>query len=93
MSETVTHIVANGGGAAASAPARNQTQPTKPPASQQAAPPPSRPAGWIPVVAPGTTAVVIALVSEHGVLATVPSNASAETKAAAVARHNVDVVT
>jgi hypothetical protein len=92
MSETVTHIVAEGGSRVANAPARPAAQPAPPVAETRPAAP-GRPAGWIPVVTPGTTAVVIALVSKHGVIATVPANASQQTKAVAVARHEVDVRT
>ena len=90
MSETVTHIVAGGGGRVANAPTRTSAQPTPPPAETRQAPP-AKPAGWIPVVTPGTTAVVIALVSQHGVIATVPANASPESRA--LAQHRVDVRT
>ena len=84
MSATVTPIVAESSARAASAPSRADAQPTPPPAeTRQAAPASGSGAGWIPVVTPGTTAVVIALVSKHGVIATVPAHTSAETRAVA----------
>ncbi len=90
MSATVTPIVADAGARAASAPSHADAQPTPPPAqTRQAAPASGNGAGWVPVVTPGTTAVVIALVSKHGVIATVPAHTSPETRAVAERQVNL----
>lgn len=91
MSETVTHIVANGGNRPVKAPARPTAEKPQAAETRQPAPAQGPSAGWVPVVTPGTTAVVIALVSEHGVIATVPAQTTPE--ALAAAKHQVDVRT
>jgi hypothetical protein len=92
MSGTITPIVAEAGGRVAEAPVRAEARPAAAPAKARQAAPANNP-GWVPVVTPGTTAVVIALVSEHGVIATVPAQTSPETRAAAEHQHEVDVRT